>query len=513
MASKTKRYILAPVQGFSASANNAAEMELFAHLHEFSLAPAIRPLSSSFGPDIPVKVIDSIGETKPKLIECSSDDLPALRASHPSMRILPVVYYHPATRPRQAIMEAAALAAGAAAPAAAAAAAPAITIQVVHGATQTPVAGVQVVAFTNFAAKAGSQGVTDAQGRVTLQLGGTTKIERLYTYPPTDPGTGLWPGLGQNITLKQGDVVRLLPVDLSFEDCVRHFYKAPTLTEGKGVTVGVVDSGIALNHPDLHVSGGRNCVTGENPADFGDNATEGHGTHVGGIIAARGTPPQGIRGIAPGVTLRSYRVFSQGQSGASNYDIAKAVDAAIGDGCTILNMSLGGPQGGGVDPHLADAITAAHNAGVLVFVANGNDGRQPVTFPASATFSQAISAMGREGTFPPDTEPAGDVAAPFGTDKANFIAEFSDIGPQTDFTGPGVGVISTLPGGYGIMSGTSMATPAEVGAAARLLAAQPNILAMKPDANRTAAMLAALAAKTTPLGFTPTYEGKGMIEP
>jgi len=514
MASKTTRYIVAPVQGFYASAGNANEMKWFANLHEFSLKPAMHALASASGPDIPVKVIDSIGENKPKLIECSSDDLPALRASHPYMRILPVVYYHPATRPRQHIAEAAAMAAGAAAPAGAVpAAAPAITIQVVHGKTTTPVAGVQVVAFTNFAAKAGAQGVTDAQGRVTLQLGGATRIQRLYTYAPTNPGTGLWPGLQQNINLKNGDVIHLLPIDLSYEDCVRHFYKAHFLTQGKGVTVGVVDSGVALNHPDLHVSGGRNCVTGENAQDFGDNATEGHGTHVAGIIAARGTPPRGIRGVAPGVTLRSYRVFPQGQNGASNYDIAKAVDAGITDGCSILNLSLGGPQGGGADPHLADAITAAHNAGVLVFAANGNDGRQPVTFPASATFSQAISALGRERTFPPDTEPAGDAEAPFGTDKENFIAEFSDIGPQTDFTGPGVGVISTLPGGYGVMSGTSMATPAEVGAAARLLATQPHILAMAPDGNRTAAMLAALAAKTKTLGFAPDYEGKGMIEP
>jgi subtilisin len=158
-----------------------------------------------------------------------------------------------------------------------------------------------------------------------------------------------------------------------------------------------LDAGIALDHPDLVVSGGLNTVTGEKPQDFGDNGTEGHGTHVAGIIAARGTPPSGIRGIAPGVALRSYRVFGQGQSGASNYDIAKALNAGIADGCTLVNLSLGG---GDFDPVLADAITAAHNAGVLVFVANGNDGRQPVGFPASATFSQAVYAMGRKGTFP-----------------------------------------------------------------------------------------------------------------
>jgi subtilisin len=91
------------------------------------------------------------------------------------------------------------------------------------------------------------------------------------------------------------------------------------------------------------------------------------------------------------------------------------------------------------------------------------------------------------------------------------VADFSNIGPETDLTGPGVGVISTLPGGYGVMSGTSMATPAETGAAARVLSPQAAILAMPKDANRTTAMLHALAAATKPLGFGATFEGKGLI--
>jgi subtilisin len=400
----------------------------------------------------------------------------------------------------------------AAAAAGAAHAAPAsVQVQVVAGDTGNPVAGVTVVAFTDFVNRTGAEGTTASNGTVALALGGAGAIERLYLYPPTDPATGLWPGLLRNLTLSAGDVFRLIPLDLAFVDCVRAFYPGAIPATGQGVTVGVVDSGVALNHPDLSVSGGQNTVTGEDPGSFGDNATEGHGTHVAGIIAARGTPPAGIRGIAPGVTLRSYRVFGQRLGGASNFDIAKAVDAGITDGCHLLNMSLGSPASAGSDPGLADAITAAHNAGVLVFVANGNDGRQPVGFPASATFSQAISAMGRQGTFPAGTEPEGSVEAPFGTDAANFVADFSNIGPETDFTGPGVGVMSTLPGGYGVMSGTSMATPAEVGAAARVLASRPDILAMPGTVDRTAAMIAALAGVAAPLGFGATFEGKGII--
>jgi subtilisin len=138
------------------------------------------------------------------------------------------------------------------------------------------------------------------------------------------------------------------------------------------VKVGVIDSGVATNHPDLSVEGGQNTVPGEKPTEFGDNGTEGHGTHVSGIIAARGTPPRGIRGVAPGATLRSYRVFPQGGDKASNYAIAKAIDAAVSDGCDLINMSLGG---GDPDSLTEDAFVAAQAAGLVVFAATGNDDR------------------------------------------------------------------------------------------------------------------------------------------
>ena len=502
MAMKKTQYVLVPAAGLSASEQNPKQMQFFHTLHATSFAAnRVQSVSTEIGA-LPVRVLDSIGESKPKLIEAAPEDLAALRASHPSVRILPVVYFQRAVM-RYEIGPRVGLTAAKAKKAVRAGGG--ISITITSSKDGAPVAGALVVAFTNFAQRAGAQGTTNAHGRVTLALGGSSKrIERLYVYPPS----AVWPGLKRSLTLKSGMKIPVTAIDLSYVDGVRHYYVGADLTFGQGVTVGVIDSGVAINHPGLVVAGGQNTVPGEQPGDFGDNGTEGHGTHVAGIIASRGTPPKGIRGVAPGVTLRSYRVFPQGGDNASNYSIAKAIDAGVADGCDLLNMSLGG---GSPDTLTEEALTAAHDAGVVVFAANGNDDRQPVSFPAAFSMCQAVSAMGRKGTFPKGTEPYGSIASPYGKDRKNFVASFSNIGSATDLTGPGVGVISTVPAGFGVMSGTSMATPAETGAAARLLATHQGILSMPRDQNRAAAMISALAAACKRLGFGAIYEGKGMI--
>jgi subtilisin len=503
MATKKTQYVLVPAAGLTASSQNPQQMQFFQTLHATSLgAEKVHSVSTESGA-LPVKVLDSIGETKAKLIEAAPEDLAALRASHPSVRILPVVYYR-RTVMRYGIGPRIGSTAVKAKKVTKAAGGISITITAPNGGA--PVAVAMVVAFTDFAQRAGAQGTTNAQGRVTLALGGgSKKIERLYVYP----ASAFWPGLLRNLTLKSGMVIPVIPIDLSYVDCVRYFYPGNDLAFGRGVTVGVIDSGVATNHAGLVVQGGQNTVPGEKPGDYGDNGTEGHGTHVAGIIASRGTPPKGIRGVAPGVTLRSYRVFPQGGDQASNYAIAKAIDAGVADKCDLFNMSLGG---GSPDTLTEEALTAAHNAGVVVFAATGNDDRKPVSFPAAFSMCQAVSAMGRKGTFPKDTEPDGSVASPYGKDPKNFLASFSNIGSATDLIGPGVGVISTVPTGFGVMSGTSMATPAETGAAARLLATHKDILSMPRDQNRAAAMITALAAACKPFGFGAIDEGKGMIE-
>lgn len=494
MAEKSARqqFIVLPVSGIQATALPARNF--FFGLENMRRTKTVSNLPEGLGPKVPMRVLDSIHEDGAKLVEISPEDAQSLKSSQPGLRVIPVVYYEPMVAPRFRIatgIKNRGLARR-------------IRLTVISKTTRKGITGCHVVAFDDFEERTGAEGMTNNRGEVSLSFASrSNKIERLYIYPPL---FGFWGAFRRNIVLRDGSQIGLEPVDLSFTDCLRLLYGNGVNATGGGVTVGVIDTGVDLNHPDLVVTGGENTVTGEDPQDFGDNGA-GHGTHVAGIIAARGTPPGGLSGIAPAAALHSYRVFGKDSKGASNFSIAKAIDRAVANGCQLVNLSLGG---GSVDLATQLAIQEARSRGVLCIAAAGNDARSPVSFPASDAAAIAVSALGRRGTFPKGSVEDGDIASPFGTDRKNFFAAFSNIGPEIDLIGPGVGVLSTVPGGHAPMSGTSMACPAVTGFAARLLSTQASILQMPPDQDRADAAEQALLQAAKSLGFGPKFEGKGL---
>ena len=495
------RFILLPARGLKGSGASTASQRQFFLLANgaFSAAGARMQLAGKAPTAPSLRVIDSIHEDGAKLVEIAPDALSALRVAQPGLRIVPIRYYEPARAHRMTIVSAAA---NAVRPAVAAAP---WVLTVVDRVSKKRLPGVQIVAFTNFATRAGAQGTSDAQGLCMLSFDSRpAAVERLYVYPPG----GYWSALRETVPTGAPYTVDLQPVALTDADGLQHYYPAAADEDGKGVRIGIVDTGVALAHPDLVVEGGMNAVVGEDPQDFGDNGEEGHGTHVAGITAARGKRPTGMRGLAPGATLRSYRVFGKGQGRASNYSIAKAIDRAVADGCDLLNLSLGGSAD---DEAIRAAVDDAQAQGTVVIAAAGNDGRQPVSFPAADPHAIAVTALGRLGTFPKDTVDMGDVGAPFGTDPNDYVALFSNFGPPVDLIAPGVAIVSTLPPSiYGVLSGTSMACPAATGFAARLLSRNPALLSSTRDAARAEAIMTAVLQASVTLGFKPEYEGRGL---
>lgn len=496
-----QQFILLPIRGLRAEGRTASDESrnfLLDANAQFMTAGSKKSavaginITSTVTPSVKLRVLDSIAENGAKLVEMSAKQALTLRENQPGLKLVPVVYYYPQVERRRIETKVAA------------ATTTKLRLIVVSKKDGKPIAGAKVVGFTNFANRVGAGGTTNAQGAVDLVFGTISKkLERLYIYPAKN----FWSYFQKNIALNSGDQIKLVPIDLSFIDSLRHFYGNASDNDGDNVKVAVVDSGVALDHPDLTVIGGENTVQGEKSSDYGDNGGEGHGTHVAGIIAAHGKPPQGIRGLAPKSSLFSYRVFGRNADGASNFAIAKAIDRAVQSGCDLINMSLGG---GDPDDATRAAMEDAAAQGSLVIVASGNDDRSPVSFPAS--FSPpaiAVSAMGRKGTYPPHTTGVDAELKPFGSDSKNFIASFSNVGPEIDLTCTGVGIISTVPGGYLPMDGTSMATPAVTGFAASLLAGMQSILTMPRGPARTNAMAQALFAKAKIMGFGNDFEGHG----
>jgi subtilisin len=496
--SPVEEFVILPARGFVHEIMREPKFATASGLQVLSHATEGAP--SSF------RVLHSIQENGPKVAAMTKPAALALRLDNPELRVLPVVYFQPALGP--------ALRAEAKPSMAKTKAKPAATVTrsgvAVMGSDGTPVAKATVVALTDFAQRIGVEAKTDAKGVASLALPPGAKVEILAVLPPA----GYWSHLARDVKLAAERKIRLQALDLATPDALRQCYPAAVGAgvRGRGVTVGIVDTGVDGTHPDLKaaISGGRNLLINEDSGDWGPRpGKEGHhGTHVAGIVGGRGAAP----GVAPEATLRSYRVFPAGDGGAPNYAIADAITSAIEDGCDLINLSLGG---GPPDELTRDAINYAWDRGVVCIIAAGNDGRRPVAYPGAFPLAVAVSASGWKGSFPTNTTESLDVQAPYSAkNKSAFVARFSNIGPQIDLTGPGVGIVSTLPGGgYGPLSGTSMACPAVAGVTAVLLSRNLPVLNATRDKIRSEAVFKMLGEAAKPLEYGGRdYEGYGLPE-
>lgn len=491
-----RRYIILPDYGFEGRALASGKLAMTAGTVSVERQP---------GESVDVRILHGLREDAPKLVEMTAQGELALRREYGTkIQIVPLMHYQVpqpfgSIRADRRLGEMARTVDSAST----------TTIQVRDRDDGRPLIGARVVAFTLFRHREGVEGYTDADGRLTIDLGPDSRVERLYVFPPD----GYWGHFRQSLTAGEARDIRLAPI--RHDDpghAIPRFYGTLPREAGTGVTVGVVDTGVGP-HGDLPLDGGRNCVFDEiaddPPAvdDYGD--VHRHGTHVAGIVGGRGP----IRGVAPGVTLRSYRVFPKDvEAGATNYNIMTAIDQAVSDGCDIVNLSLGQT---GDDRVLRRTIERAARAGVLVVAAAGNDNRNTLRYPANYEQSLAVTAIGLNGSFPADSLEEADRARPVATAKPSiFLSRFTNIGPLVDATAPGVGICSTVPGGgIAVMSGTSMAAPAVAGYAAHILASHPSVVGRERDEERRNDLVRLLASEAIPLGLGRQNEGFGLLAP
>ena len=155
---------------------------------------------------------------------------------------------------------------------------------------------------------------------------------------------------------------------------------------GKGIKIGVIDTGINTSHPDFFNQDETSRFL--KGYDFVDNDTipqdtNGHGTQVTGIIAADGQ----LKGIAPMAEIFSYRVSSDGESVPSSL-IIKAINQAVEDRVDIINISLGVNM---THNKIDEAVNNAISQGIVVVAAAGNSGPDKSTIGSPAKNPNAIT--------------------------------------------------------------------------------------------------------------------------
>ncbi|MGK7916081.1 MAG: S8 family serine peptidase [Prochloraceae cyanobacterium] len=228
------------------------------------------------------------------------------------------------------------------------------------------------------------------------------------------------------------------------------------------VTVAVLDTGIDLNHPELAdallpgydfvdiIHGAGKFVGDFLGFDEKPDDEVGHGTHVAGIIAAKGErmPP----GVVPKCKILPVRVLGAMKKGNKRVgsglidNINAGIKWAIDQGADVINMSLGVKNTGGGLPH-QEVVDYAQRKGVTLIAASGNDGKEEFYYPGALPHVITVGAI----------------------DEFDQVAPFSTYGKQVDFVAPGTDIYSSyIEDDYAFSTGTSHAAPFVAGAVALL---------------------------------------------
>ncbi len=271
-------------------------------------------------------------------------------------------------------------------------------------------------------------------------------------------------------------------------------------TGSVGVVVGVIDSGIDLAHPDLYLNVWINqgeirpdmreqltdidgdgfvddlfgwnfrTAAGEPFASNNPSDVLGHGTHVAGTIGAIGNNGQGVTGINWRSSIMALKFLDDRNAGETSQAIAAInyttmMRTRYEANVRVLNNSWG--QAGGFSHNLRAAISASEDADILFVAAAGNGN----------VLGQGVN--NDRTPFYPASYDLDNVIAVAATDPDDRLARFSNFGERSvHIAAPGVGILSTLPGGrYGTANGTSMAAPHVAGVAALVWSEVPKATA------------------------------------
>ncbi len=285
--------------------------------------------------------------------------------------------------------------------------------------------------------------------------------------------------------------------------------------------VAILDTGVDLDHPDIKdalwknekecgkdpkVDNDNNKLKGDclgwnftadiesdsakNPGD-----SDGHGTHVAGIIAAQ-INDYGIAGINPNIRIMAVKVMGNSNSDSAipgSEAFARGIQYAADNGADVINMSLGWPKSLETE-NLRRAVFSALQKGVIIVAAAGNNNSPEPLFPCAYEGVICVAASTLDGSY----------------------AGFSNYGGHVDVVAPGEGILSLNPtmlepdffpvNGFEVRSGTSQAAPIVTALVASLKAVKPDITAQEILA-RIYSLPAQADSKKYVLGGTMSWAG------
>ncbi|MGV9269680.1 S8 family serine peptidase [Kitasatospora sp. NPDC003701] len=262
------------------------------------------------------------------------------------------------------------------------------------------------------------------------------------------------------------------------------------ISQGDGIVVAVVDSGVKDDHQDLtgQVLPGADFSGGKTD---GRVDTNGHGTGMASLIAGVGHGSQaGIEGLAPKAKILPVKIRSDGESPElQQSDIALAIGFAVDHGAKVINMSVGFAR---LDAQARSAISYAVSKDVVLVAATGNSGDKatPVEYPAAFPGVVAVAAVDEQGK----------------------VWEKSTFGPETTLAAPGVEVYHAAAkstSAYGIGQGTSGAT-AYVSATAALIRSKYPALSAGQVINR---MIKSATPPADGSAVPDAHYGYGIVDP
>src|SRR5262245_42429667 len=280
--------------------------------------------------------------------------------------------------------------------------------------------------------------------------------------------------------------------------------RIPETLAGQGVRIALVDSGADTGHSLLrHIRYGVDLTERADTHSWAQDVI-GHGTHCAGIIAARDESGKMLRGFVPEAEIHVLKVFPGGRFS----NLLQALDYCIEFDIDLVNLSLtSAERSQAVEQKIEEA--ALH--GIACIVAAGNSAGS-VQYPASSLYTLAVGAVGHLSEYPDGTWDASTVAPGLVAPDGVFAPKWSPLGPEIAVCAPGVAIVSTVPGGFESLSGTSMAAPHVTGLGALLLAHHPTFQGplRSRTQQRVVALFAMIRSLCVPYPFGPRRTGAGL---